>query len=675
MSEPQATQAEQQRYGELLQQAGAALIEAAPPGWRRIDLVARVAEGVHDLGLTVIMPDLSHAAVPPPASVADVMVELRALMYRPELGAWLSARYVVNPPGEFRIFYNYAHDPLWGPPLPPDVFRRDLAAHPRPAERVPAWLRRTIEQAGAGAGPVAAGPHPPEGRPPTGPVPVSFEEQRDLQRAIGDLLVARAPADRDQVRVVYRATGDHEELVGHILGLDGQLREWAAPPELAEPFRRLRAGTYRDGVGTWSGASTVVEYPIRTSINYLFTEDVHWRRPPSRTDVLDELAAFPRAPEHVPRWMTAVLPTAERVAEVAGRFRHARLFDHRDAGGRPVVDRPPVPEAERAWVLDYLNTAPVILGGRGFDADLFDPASAPDVPAGFHTDGAWVWPASLPHYLAKHGVPPEPELVAHIRANGFRPPEPDRETRDAAYTALTGEVPAPQAPPAPAPVPPPPAAAPPAPGELSDRDHRALAIIEQRLSEAGAVPAAYRLLDAAEGATCLERAGDAWQVADYERGRPRNPQRFAHLWDAGAYLLGTLTLTPSSLRAGGGDRNTAAALNDWPIQPLPGEPPLTLLAGKHIAVLMPGRELVRYGPPAGNLTFAAGTEFSAMSARAERQHEGPRRYRVVRELRTLAGRTVPWHDQPGGGAAYLLPKAVELHVADGSLADLDAPAA
>jgi hypothetical protein len=129
-------------------------------------------------------------------------------------------------------------------------------------------------------------------------------------------------------------------------------------------------------------------------------------------------------------------------------------------------------------------------------------------------------------------------------------------------------------------------------------------------------------------------------------------------------------VTPGSLRAGGGDGNTAKAINDWPIQPLPGEPPLTLLAEKHIAVLMPGRRLVRYGPPAGNLTFAEGTEFGAMSLRAERREQGPRRYRVVRELRALSGKTVPWHDQPGGGAAYYLPRSVEEHLADGSVTEL-----
>ncbi|MDG4791750.1 glycohydrolase toxin TNT-related protein [Micromonospora sp. WMMD1102] len=695
MSEPWATQARQHQYNELLQQIGAALVGAVPQGWRRLDLTARIAEGVQDFGLTVIMSDFSSATVDPPAQAAWALAELRKLMYHPERGAWLSARYLMNPPGEFRIFYNYDHDPLWDPPIPPAAFHRDLAAYPRPAERVPGWLLRVIEPAGASPGgptPTGATLTAPDGRDPRPrhPTPLGLEDQRNLQRQIADLLVIRAPADRDQIRVMYRAAGNHEEMVGHILGIDGQLREWEPPRELPEYYRQLRAGMHKHGVGAWSGASTVVEYPIKTSINYLFDEDPRWRQPPPRTAVLDELEMFPRKPEHVPSWMKTVLPNAERVAEVADRFRRGRIFDHRDAGGRPVVDRPPVPEADVQRVLEYLNTAHVIMGGRGFDPDVYDPNSARDVPSAFHTDGTWIWPASVPHYLAKHGVPPEPDLVAHIRANGFAPPQLDQATKNAAYIALTGEVPA--APPRQAPVATPaevagaqrqaPATAPTQvaaqPGQassaastdLSDRERRTLAVIDQRVSEMGAVPAAYRLLDSAEGATCLERVGDEWQVADYERGRPRNPRRFTQLWEAGAYLLGTLTIHPSRLRAGGRERNTPQTLNDWPIQPLPGEPPLTLLAQKRIAVLMPGREIVRYGPPTGNLTFAAGTPFSAMSLRSEREQQGPSRYRVLRELRTLSGEAVPWHGQPGGGTAYLLTGSVEQHLANGSLAEL-----
>jgi len=634
MSEPPASRSREQRYGELLQLVGSALTGGVPPGWRRIDLIARIAEGVQDFGLTVLMPDLSSARVDPPQQAVWALAELRRLMYTPERGAWFSARYLMNPPTEFRAYYNYEHDPLWNPPVPPEVFQRDLAAWPRPVDQVPGWLNG---RGGMDPGPLSR---------------LGLDEQGVLNRRIADLLVMRAPSEWEQIRVVYRGAGTHEELTGHVMGVDGRLREWEAPRELSEFYRRLRAGMHKDGVGTWSAASTVVEYPIRTSNNYLFLEDVHWRQPPPRTAVLDELEMFPRSPRHVAPWMRTVLPNAERVAEVAPLFRHARIFDRRDPGGLPVVDRPPVPQAEVGQVLTYLNTAPVVLGGRGFDADLFDPSGARDVPAGFHTDGAWIWPASLPHYLAKHGVPPETDLVAHARANGFTPPHLDQETRDAAYTALTGEIPTSR------------------PAELSERDRRVLSIIERRVSEAGALPDAYRILDSAEGAMCLERVDDEWRVAAYERGEPRDPHRFAQLWDAGAYLLGVLALTPASLRAGAGDRNTAHALNDWPVQPLPGEPPLTLLTEKHIAVLMTGREIVRYGPPTGNLTFAADTDFSAMSLRPEREQQGPSRYRVVRELRALSGTTVPWHSQPGGGAAYLLPTSVADHVANGSLTEL-----
>lgn len=142
--------ARQQRYEELLQTIGGALLGAVPQGWRRIDLIARIAEGVQDFGLTVIMGDLSYAEVNPPAPAAQAFLELRRVMYD-ERGAWLSARYMMNPPGEFQIFYNYDFDPLWDPPVPPAVFKRDLETYPRPAARVPDWLRRVVEQAGTPA--------------------------------------------------------------------------------------------------------------------------------------------------------------------------------------------------------------------------------------------------------------------------------------------------------------------------------------------------------------------------------------------------------------------------------------------------------------------------------------------------------------------------------------------
>ncbi|SFR28084.1 Protein of unknown function [Lentzea waywayandensis] len=632
-----ATDAERgRRYEELVQLIGNALLEAAPQGWARLDLVATLASSVQDFGLVVLLDNGTTAQVEAPSEAAEAFVALRELMYLPGRGTWFSARFIMNPPSEYHVLYNYQHDPVWDPPVPDEVFRKDLERFPRPDEKVPNWLRRKLGM--------------PQLPPQT--ERAGLVEHRDMERHIADLLVMHAPSDWVQIRLAYRAAGSFVEMPGFVESMNGQLRPWNPPAAAAEELAALRARMIPPGVGPWSGAQMIIEFPLRSSTSYTH-KDPGWKTKPPAAAVLDDLRRFPRSPEHVPEWMRAIVPNVEKVLAARARFREARVFDRREANGRPVVERPPVPADEVAGVLRYLNEAHLVLGGRGHDTDLFAPDSAPDVPAGFHTDGTWLWPASIPHYLAKHGVPPEPELVAHIRAANFTPPPVDAATAALAHTALTGEV-----------------SAEPAPAELSEGDRKQLAQIALALSEAGINPRAYSLDGPVDESWCLERAGDEWQVAQYERGLSFAARSFPTLFEAGAYLLGTLTILPARLRAGGPDTNTVAALNDWPIQPLPGEPPLTLLTHKRMATLMAGREVVRYGGPGGNLVFTPNTEFPETSLRAEREAEGSRRYRVTRDLRVLAGTTVPWHGQPGGGRGYLLARSIGEHLADGSLADI-----
>ncbi|MET9212412.1 MULTISPECIES: hypothetical protein [unclassified Nocardia] len=83
-------------------------------------------------------------------------------------------------------------------------------------------------------------------------------------------------------------------------------------------------------------------------------------------------------------------------------------FDGRDPGGKPVVNRP------------------------GLDARVRD------VPLNFHTDGVFVWPGAVPHYLRKYGVPPEPALVQHIVGKKFEIGEVGEDARQAAVRLVTG---------------------------------------------------------------------------------------------------------------------------------------------------------------------------------------------------------------------------------------------
>ncbi|TNC21619.1 TNT domain-containing protein [Amycolatopsis alkalitolerans] len=116
---------------------------------------------------------------------------------------------------------------------------------------------------------------------------------------------------------------------------------------------------------------------------------------------------------------------------------------------------------------------------------------------------------------------------------------------------------------------------------------------------------------------------------------------------------------------------TGGGGSQWPIQPMPGEPPLTLFRGKEMRPLPAGSELDRFGDANGNLTYAAGTPFEERSLVPEWVSRPYHVYRVQRPIEALAGVAIPWFNQPGGGAAYLLPASIEDLMADGDLIELD----
>lgn len=129
---------------------------------------------------------------------------------------------------------------------------------------------------------------------------------------------------------------------------------------------------------------------------------------------------------------------------------------------------------------------------------------------------------------------------------------------------------------------------------------------------------------------------------------------------------------PARPAAGGSPAGSSGSGNQqWPIQPMPGEPPLTLFRGKEMRELPPGSELDRFGPPNGNLTYAAGTAFEERSLVPEWVNRPYHVYRVQRPIEALAGVAIPWFNQPGGGAAYLLHASVEELLERGDLIELD----
>ena len=109
----------------------------------------------------------------------------------------------------------------------------------------------------------------------------------------------------------------------------------------------------------------------------------------------------------------------------------------------------------------------------------------------------------------------------------------------------------------------------------------------------------------------------------------------------------------------------------WKIQPLRGEPPLTLYRDKRMVLLPAGTEIDRFGEASGNVTYAARTEYRYRSLPAEWSGYTYRAYRLQRPLEALTGLAVPWFDQPGGGTAFVLPRSIAELETDGSLVEIE----
>lgn len=658
-------------------------------------------------------------------------------------------------------------------------------------------------------------------------------DQDALVKQIGIGLMRAAPQEWQQIRTEYRAAGRYYELTAEIIDEDGQSKAWTASHDVAMLFAKLRAGMHAERGGAWFNARYQIERPSKYNLEFDRSEP-RWRTPPPIAAYRDELHFFPRSEDDVPEWLMRRL-SGLRPEGPGPRFRIARIFDGRGPSGRPSVNRPPVEEEEKERLLEYLDRSPIILPERGHDIDRLAPDAGQNVPVAFHCDGTWIWPAAVNYYLHHYGLPPEPALVEHARANNFTPQEIDESTANEAAANITGGRPPsppspprppgelaphlPQAPPQPPaeppaaaleqdvpPVAPPPAAEPtrhhPGPPRVSGpHPEVTLERLRQRLDELGVPESSYRIGEPVPNTWYLEQVEDGWQVG-WDEGEFSAPMLFDEADDAAAFLLGKLLLEDpaaggrhsgaaehpdaeheqvsppppdmaelpaasaeppfeparhstvperpdrvngattyfdalaaersaggapvshhifdqedgsdvatemgdeleneppllsgggspdplvrgpapadgqhgrqeSSLTSEAGAVSTAedpAAPAQWPIQPMRGEPPLTLFRHKRMEHLPAGTEIDRFGDELGNLTYDSGTPFEQRSLVPEWVNRPYHVYQLQRPLEVLVGVAIPWFDQPGGGTAYLLPSAVGDLLQNGELVEVD----
>lgn len=275
---------------------------------------------------------------------------------------------------------------------------------------------------------------------PSQPGSLTEEGQQELIQQIGRVIVQALPPGWQEASVEYRAVGSHRELAAQLQAPNGTLVPLAPPAEAEPMFDELRHGMHQPDRGTWISALYRLQRPGSYSVDFNGDYEPAWRSVPPAAEFGAELSRYPRAEHNIPGWLAerAGLPVPATSPSITD-LRTAEVFDGSDGAGRPIADRPVVGPQERDQVIEYLERAPIVLAARSYDTDQLDPEAAPSVPLTFHTDGSWIWPGAVGYYLRRHNVPPETDLVEHIRRRGFQLPEVGEQARELAVSAITGD--------------------------------------------------------------------------------------------------------------------------------------------------------------------------------------------------------------------------------------------
>jgi hypothetical protein len=85
---------------------------------------------------------------------------------------------------------------------------------------------------------------------------------------------------------------------------------------------------------------------------------------------------------------------------------------------------PPWAREDRPRVVQYLSQAPLVVHAGGFSLCRF--GCGPN-GGSEHSDGVWLWPEGLAHYVQHHDVRLPEEFLSHIRNRGYCP-SPAEET-------------------------------------------------------------------------------------------------------------------------------------------------------------------------------------------------------------------------------------------------------
>jgi hypothetical protein len=679
----------------LVKQIGLALMRTAPDDWQQISAEFRATGRYYELSAEVTGSDGNSQPWTASHDIAMHFAKLRAGMYRDGRGTWFNARYQIEKPSSYNLEFDRL-EPQWRTPPPTPAFRDELHFFPRTEDNVPEWLMRKL----SGLPPERPGRRfrlarifdgtGPGGRPTVNRPPVSDEDRDRLLDYLDHATLALPERGHD----VDRLSPDGRPVVPVAFHTDGAwvwpaavnyyLRRYGVPPD-PELVNHARSNGFR---------SPEVDEQTRLAAAATITGG----RPPgpprqSGPGPGPNGIAPPVGPGGPPRPGVPAGAPPMPVGAMAGPADVAAVMS---PGGPPPLTLPPVDEGLGAHGMGGIDER----HDEHVDTERDDQ----------HDDRADEFRLDEEDRLDSldDEAPAEPSVAqappAHLAPSSLPPAAPQQLQAAPSIQSRS-------------------------------QQERTINLLRQRMADLGVPDSAYRIGEPAPRTWYLEQADGGWQVGWFD-GEFSSPMLFEEVTDASAFLLGKLLLgVPAETGAPADLVQTAPQppppapsphvpdrvepldvpadvaipplptpvepdavteqhaepvaehANDrvpevaapppppieWPIQPMAGEPPLTLFRGKRLLELQPGTEVDRFGTPEGNLTYVAGTPFEQRSLVPDWVHRPYHVYRVIRPVQALTGGAIPWFDQPGGGTAYLLPRAVAELVDNGDLVEIGPP--
>ena len=140
-------------------------------------------------------------------------------------------------------------------------------------------------------------------------VPLSLRYQQKVSVEIARILHAMLNPETPSVELRVNALGQVIRSRTFASTAEG-IHPVDAPDGLGPHLSRLRMAMYQPGNGTWFSMRMTVELPARVTADFEYEDEPDFGDAPlPESSLTDELARYPRDPEHVPDWLRGRITT------------------------------------------------------------------------------------------------------------------------------------------------------------------------------------------------------------------------------------------------------------------------------------------------------------------------------------------------------------------------------